>query len=179
MAVRAYQAQNRQLTILEAQAKEQHAVNIRQMEVLDLQATELRQAPELRERQAEEERELQECEAEARHRAQAEQVFIVEVRSDLVANPQVGEVNQLTVVDIGPGIVGRVRNQSDKPIHDLTFTWHKGTAPWGQFVRLGTLMPNNEKSSSRKVPDDRPDYVNREVFGAVAWFRDVNSGYVL
>jgi hypothetical protein len=44
MAVRAYQAQNRQLTILEMQAEEQHAVSIRQMEVLELQATELRQS---------------------------------------------------------------------------------------------------------------------------------------
>ena len=42
-------SQNQQLRILKTQANEQHAVNIRQVEVLEAQLNELREAPKVRE----------------------------------------------------------------------------------------------------------------------------------
>jgi len=56
LAVLAYKSQNKQLRNLETQATEQHAVNIRQIEVLGAQLAELQEAPKIREREAEERR---------------------------------------------------------------------------------------------------------------------------
>jgi hypothetical protein len=200
MAVAAYKSQDRQLRILEDQAKEQHAVNIRQIEVLDRQITELQEAPKIREREAEERRQAAEREAETRlqaeerqaaerrraeqrqaeverrqavilARAQAEKVFLEEDRLD--HNPAVTQAQHASGAASGPVITARVRNDSDQPVYDLVLSWHKGSAPWGEFERRATLMPGKEwLSSTRTLPDDLPAYVNPEVYGAVVWFRD-------
>jgi hypothetical protein len=84
----AYKSANRQLRTLKTQVAEQHSVNIRQIEVLDAQLAELREAPKLREREVEErsqaeerQAQIEERQAAERRRAQAEKVFLVEDRT--------------------------------------------------------------------------------------------------
>ena len=175
MAVLAYRSQNKQLRALETQAAEQHAVNIRQIEVLDAQLAELQEVPKIREREAEE---RQQAEARTvqqegrlaarRRRAQAEKIFLTEDRLDHAVTLE----QAASGAPSGPVIVANVRNVSDMPVYDLTLTWHRGSAPWGEFERVGSLMPGEVWRSTRALPDDLPEYVDPSVFGAVAWFRD-------
>jgi hypothetical protein len=195
--------QNRQLGILEAQAEERHTVNIRQLEVFDRQmevfAAELverRETPNLREREAleqqaltdrkaeeqrqvevrdaaerEQRREAEEREARKQRRAQAERVVLIESHES--QDPRVTPAQKASGVESAPVIVATIRNGSEKLIRSVTYTWHKGSAPWGEFDRLGDLMPDGgEAARVRALPDDLPGYVNPEGFGAVAYFTD-------
>jgi hypothetical protein len=206
MAVLAYRSQNKQLQNLETQAAEQHAVNIRQIEVLDAQLTELQEAPKIRERevderrlaqereaqkqeraeqrQAEEQQRVEEREAEerrqteerevreaaAQRRAQAEKVFLTEDRLDY--DPAISQAERAAGTAVSPVIVAKARNDSDGPVYELALTWHKGSAPWGEFEKRSSLAPGARWSSTRALPADLPSYVDPEVYGAVLWFRD-------
>jgi hypothetical protein len=200
MAVLAYRSQDRQLRTLEKQAGEQHAVNIRQIEVFDAQLAELREAPKLREleaqerrraeerqaqaderqaqaeeRRAEERRQVEEYQATEQRRAQAEKVFLVEDRLD--HDPAVSQAQRASGARSGPAVVARVRNDSDKPVYNLTITWHRGSAPWGEFERRKSLMPDAEWASTKALPVNLPGNVDPEVFGAVVWFRDAAGNH--
>lgn len=77
----------------------------------------------------------------------------------------------------GPVIVATVRNDSDNSVYDVTLSWHKGSAPWGEFERHTSLVPGTEWSSTKALPDDLPGYVDQAVFGAVVWFRDAAGSH--
>lgn len=203
VAVIALFKQNKQLTILTAQAAEEHRVSIRQLEVFDRQMevfaaelVELREAPKVREREAlerqtieerraeeqrqaevreaaerEERQEVENCEAEKQRRAQAERVVLIESHES--QDPRVTPAQRASGAKSGPVVVATICNGSDRVIRGVTYTWHKGSAPWGEYDRLGDLMPDSgEITKVRALPDDLPGYVNPEVFGAVAYFTD-------
>jgi hypothetical protein len=167
----AFRKQAKEVNILVEQAREQHALNIRQIEVLELQAQELRQAPEIRAREIEAQRQDQERQAEAKRRAQAEEVFLLEDRSD--HDPRITQVQRNTGVKSGAVIIATVRNASNAPITEVRLTWHKGTASWGEVDYLNTHVgPGGETQSIKSLPDDLPSYVDTKIYGAVAYFRD-------
>jgi hypothetical protein len=203
VAVAALFKQNRQLGILKAQAEEEHKVNIRQlevferqMEVFDAELVELREAPNIREREAlerqaieerraeeqrqaevrdaaerEQRRDAEEREAKKQRRAQAERVVLIESHES--QDPRVTPAQKASGVESGPVVIATIRNGSEAVIRGVTYTWHKGAAPWGEFDRLGDLMPNGgEATRVRALPDGLPGYVNPEAFGAVAYFTD-------
>jgi hypothetical protein len=149
-----------QLEVQQQGLEEQRAINVRQTDVLELQVKELRASLEQREREA----------GQRRH-AQAAAVFIWEDRHD--RDPRISQVQTaVTGVAPGPVIVAHVKNTSRQPIYDVSLSWHRGSMPWQQPDPLPTLMPGDEKDSTRALPSDLPSNVDPAVFGAVVFFRD-------
>jgi hypothetical protein len=68
-----------------------------------------------------------------------------------------------------------VQNASEHPIRDVVFSWCKGTAPWGDPVRVEYLDGGTKVTRSRRLPNDLPPGVNKELFSAVVYFRDANG----
>lgn len=137
--------QSGQLDLQSKQLDDQRQANARQAEVLELQASELRESLDQRKR-----------EAELRHRDQANRVFIAETRP---AQPE------------GlPSVTAYVKNTSDQPIYDLELRWHLGSAGYGDPnpEPLGNLMPGMETNRTREFPRG----TNLAASGAVVTFRD-------
>jgi hypothetical protein len=67
-----------------------------------------------------------------------------------------------------------VENASSSPIYDVTFRWHRGTAPAGQSQTFSSLQPGQKQSVFAQLPEDVPATVDRLLFGAVVYFRDSN-----
>jgi hypothetical protein len=63
-----------------------------------------------------------------------------------------------------------VKNTSQQPIHDLTISWHRGTAPWGEPEHIPVLLPDKQADLTRAYPEDLPPSVDLSLFGAVARF---------
>jgi TIR domain len=105
-------------------------------------------------------------------RAYARRIFIWEERLD--HDPRVSQAQRTADKAGGAVVIAHVRNASDWPIYDVRISWHKGTAPWDQPDLYQSLMPGDELSTTRALPD-LPAYVNPEVYGAVAFFRDANG----
>jgi hypothetical protein len=154
--------QSGQLELQRQQLDEQRAINAKQIEVLELQARELSESLDERKR-----------EMDGRRRAQATRVFIREERLD--RDPRVTQAQAAASGSAaGPVIVAHLRNASDWPIYDVMLSWHRGSAPWEQPDLFPALMPGEEESATRALPTDLPDYVDAAVFGAVAFFRDID-----
>jgi len=157
------------------QSEEQRAASARQVEVLELQAQELRASREQREREAESAREQREREAAEKQRTQATQVLIWEER--LGYDPRTTQAQRADNPGSStPTITAYVKNNSEQPIYDVVISWHRGTARWGESDLLASLMPGAESKSTRPVPE-LPDYVNPAVWGAVVFFRDAAGTY--
>jgi hypothetical protein len=136
------------LKVQSEQLGEQRKINEKQTEVLELQATELRESIDERKREDSE-----------RHRAQASRVFIHQER--LPDDPHVvGERS-------GPVVVAHLMNASQQPVYNVIISWHLGTMPKGQRY-LTPLMPGAEDEDTQPVPPG----ADADKFGAVAFFRD-------
>jgi hypothetical protein len=156
--------QSDQLDLQRQQAEEQRVVIARQTDVLELQARELKASLEQREHETTE-----------RHRAQAVRVFMWQERFD--RDPNVDEATLSARGErLGPVVVAHVRNASDQPVYDLRFSWHRGTAPYRQGEAMRPLMPRDDAYATCPLPDDLPES-NRDLFGAVAFFRDAAGTY--
>jgi len=153
-AVRAFRKQSQevrdQASMLELQSEqltEDRKVNTEQIRVLKLQATELQESLDQREREARE-----------RRSAQASQVFVWEERTIVNA---IGKLPEHTVT-------ARVRNTSEQPVYDVCFSWHSGDAPLSQTRLAKPLMPGDPDRDSAPVPGG----VDPAKFGATVIFRD-------
>lgn len=153
-AIRAFREQSREvrdqaemLRIQSEQLAEQRTINAQQTKVLELQATELQESLDQRQREARE-----------RRSAQASQVFLWEERTIVNA---IGKLPEHTVT-------AYVRNTSEQPVYDVLFSWHADDAPLAQNRRGKPLMPHEADFDSAPVPSG----VDPEKFGATVIFRD-------
>ena len=142
--------QSGQLELQRRQLDDQLQANARQADVLELQATELRESLGQRKRDAEEQR-----------RAQASKVFISQRDSTMVFP---------TGRRSGPAIAATVVNSSDQPIYDAELYWRRGSAGHGDPNPeiLSAVMPGAEIIKGRSFPKG----TNLDVSGAVLRFRD-------
>jgi len=166
--------QRQQFDDQRAAVEDQIRANARQAEVLELQATELRESLDERKREAEQRRSAQAARVFV---SQANGVFIAEnpsemsevldededSRTDITrAETEAGggwDVAELTVV-----------NTSHQPVYDTQLRWHRGSAGhgWPNPEPLGTVMPSGEIKRTRRFPLG----TNMAVSGAVLTFRD-------
>jgi len=65
-----------------------------------------------------------------------------------------------------------VENGSPSLIYDVTFNWHRATASAGQNPTIGALPPGQKRDAYAKLPGDFSATANKEMFGAVVYFRD-------
>jgi hypothetical protein len=107
--------------------------------------------------------------AEDRRRAQACRVFIW-------TEERTSPMTQAQRESLGPALreaaAVHVKNSSQQPIYDLTISWHRGTAPWGEPDHVPVLLPEKQEDRTRAYPVNLPDPVDLSLFGAVARFRD-------
>jgi aconitase A len=145
--------QSGQLELQRHQVNDQLQANARQADVLELQATELRESLEQRKRDAEEQR-----------RAQASRVFISQRESTLFL-----PTGQMGV----PALTATVVNSSDQPIYDAELYWRRGSAGYGDPNPeiLSTVMPGAEIAKGRSFPRG----TSLDVSGAVLSFRDAGG----
>ena len=135
------------LGIQSGQLAEQRKINAEQTRVLDLQAKELQESLEQREREARE-----------RRSAQASQVFVWEGWQDRYG---IGKPPEQTVT-------AHIHNTSEQPIYDVRFSWHSGDLPLPAHKRGKPLMPGEQDSTLGIVPDG----ADPAKFGASVIFRD-------
>jgi hypothetical protein len=64
----------------------------------------------------------------------------------------------------GPVVVARVRNASDQPIYDLSFSWHRGTAPYRHGEAMRPVMPRDDAYATSPCPTTCPRII-RECSG--------------
>jgi hypothetical protein len=144
--------QSEQLELQRQQLEDQRKAGAAQAEVLELQATELRESLEERKREGERQR-----------RAQAARVFIEELRHPYISDP--------AVITGGTAYVqATITNSSPDPVYDIQLRWHLGSNPHGDPnpEPAGTIMPGDEICRTRQFPRD----ANLDVCGAVLRFRD-------
>jgi len=140
------------LQVQQQQLKEQRMINAKQIEVLELQATELHDS------------------TAVRKRAQAAHVFIQQEHrytlSDRVdIRPESGGT--------GPLVTATVVNSSEQPIYDVEIRWHLGTSGPGEPdpQPIGTVMPGGEATRTRIFPGDADANIN----AAVVRFTDASG----
>ena len=141
------------LKIQSDQLEEQRKINAEQTKVLALQVIELEESLAERKR-----------EAEQRHRAQASQVFIQQVRT------RTAPLGYPEPEDSQAAVRATVMNSSEQPIYDVELRWHLGSAGYGdpEIESLGTMSPRSDKASIRWFPPGA-DMSNS---GAVVRFTD-------
>lgn len=128
------------LKVQSGQLAEMQKVSERQLDVLGLQAEELRASLVQRERDTSE-----------RHRAQASRVFISETRDGGLLASSIPP--DIIAVPRRPSVEATVRNASEQPAYDVELSWHLGTAPHGDPDMLGVVMPGTANITSRDFPD--------------------------
>jgi hypothetical protein len=146
------EVQSGQLETMRGQLAEMQKVSQSQLEVLSLQADELRESLVERERETSE-----------RHRAQAARVFINVERSAAHKVPD-GVIG----FDTPPSVEATVHNTSEQPVYDVELDWHRGTAREGDPEPLGVIMPGQTDMGHR----DFPEGTIIEHCGAVVRFTD-------
>jgi hypothetical protein len=151
-ARKAFREQSEEVRTLKVQLKDQQDFNAKQVPVLELQAKELQQSLDERER-----------DRAQRRRAQAARVLFWEDRAHEHVSAERG---------FSASIIANAVNTSDLPVYGLEIHWHKGTAPWDAPDYEPDLMPGATKEFRRALPSDLPDSVDRSLFGAVLRFRD-------
>jgi hypothetical protein len=154
--------QGEQLELQRQQFADQRALNEKQSEVLQYQADELRASVEQRRQ-----------DAEAKRRAQAEDVFLVQSIDGNSATAWISAYQQHLNAN-APGRVSvqaSVVNSSGRPVYDVELLWHLGSAGHGEPnpEPLGTLLPHQQLNRARDFPGD----TNMEVSGAAVRFTDV------
>jgi hypothetical protein len=82
-------------------------------------------------------------EATERHRAQASRVFIW---TEYGPDPRRTEEQLQKGVPWYEGLTAHVRNASEQPVYDVTVSWQKGTAPWGEPDQTPFLIQANRKT---------------------------------
>jgi hypothetical protein len=149
----AFRKQSAELAILKGQADDQQAANAKLAAAAELQAQELRESLDDRERLAEE-----------RRRAQAEQVFMWTDRPGMMpARIPAGVPHEVAV---------HVRNASPQPIRGVMFSWYRGHSSWDAPETVPYLMPGDEHMATRTLPGDLPGNADLRIFGATVMFRD-------
>jgi hypothetical protein len=164
---RMLEVQSGQLQATRGQLAEMRRVSESQVEVLSLQAKELRESLAERERETSE-----------RHRAQAARVFITAERSAAHEPPR-GVIG----VPKPPSVEAAVHNTSEQPVYDVELGWRRGTAPEGDPELLGVIMPGQVDTRQRNFPDgtiiEHGDAVVRFTDAAgVRWLRRTDGGLI-
>jgi hypothetical protein len=134
----------------------------RELKTMEDQFTDQRGQLELQQKQFEQQ-------TEERRRAQACCVFIW-------TEPRTSPLSQAQRAAMGTALresaAAHVKNSSQQPIYDLTISWRRGTAPWGEPDHIPVLLPDKQEDRTRAYPEDLPPSVDLSLFGAVARFRD-------
>jgi hypothetical protein len=136
LAYRAFRKQSQEVTeqasmlnVQSEQLAERRKINEKQIEVLELQADELRESLAERKR-----------EAERQYRGQASRVYIAQARNPTAphGHPEPEGVAPFVTVLVG--------NTSERPVYDAELRWHLGAADYGEpnAEPLGTIMPRSE-----------------------------------
>lgn len=145
-ARRAFLKRSQEVKVQAEQLAEQRKVNDEQLSILGLQAKELQESLNQREREALE-----------RRSAQASKVF---VREERYASHDAGEISAL-------GTTVRVNNRSQQPVYDVSFRWHCAGVPYTESHRDEPSMPACEYHDWVEVPTN----IDPGEFGAFAAFR--------
>lgn len=170
-AIRAFRKQAKEVSdqaemlhVQSEQLAEQRRINEKEIEVLELQAAELRESLEERKR-----------EAEQRRRAQASRIFIwTEYGPDPAATD-----DQATAEESARfGLIAHVRNTSGQPIYDLTIDWNPQKPPWVELDPITVLMPEDQAKRFCPYPND---FTGNEIWptAPIAQFRDAAGAYWL
>lgn len=146
--------QSDQLGAQREQLGEQQKVNRKQIEVLELQARELRESLAERER-----------EREQQHRGQASQVFISQ---NVSQQPATAYMDAIAGRETSPTVTAVVSNTSGLPIYGVQIIWHRGGAPHGEPDSFLSILPGSKAEASREFPA-ATDF---ERDGAAVRFRD-------
>jgi hypothetical protein len=160
----AYQAQAKQLRLLEQQHADQQAFTRQQIQVLDLQAGELTAV-----------RDKRALDAAQQHRAQATRVLTWQEHHP--RDPRTPQVqayfDHLTgqTREPRPVLAVHVSNTSDQPVRDIEIRWHRGTARAGDPDQIQQILPGTEETVYREVP---PETIPA-AFGAAVVFRDADG----
>jgi hypothetical protein len=159
------------LSIQFEQLDQQRKLNEKQTVVLELQANELKESREERER-----------EAEQRKKAQAAKVFVKQANSVYIPD-DLSEISEtfdetdawtdITKAEAEGGwqvAEITVVNTSDQPVYDPKLRWHRGSTGHGfpNPEPIETIMPSGEIKRVRRFPLD----TNMDVSGAILMFRD-------
>jgi hypothetical protein len=139
------------LDLQRRQLDAQREDSVRQMEVLKLQAVDLRESLEERRREAGE-----------RRKEQAAHAFLTEERRHANPGTITGGIAYIKIT---------VTNNSGEPLYDARLRWHLGDgSSYGDPnpENLGTILPGCDVSKSRSFPLE----ANLEGCGAVLEFRD-------
>lgn len=162
-AVRAYRLQSQEIAELRIDRSDQRALNRQQVELLQLQAADLRESLESRRAAVGQDTGHVAAPAPARD-AQARRVFAWQ--EHLPADPRIRRLGNPK-----PVVAVHVQNSSDDLIRDVEVRWHRGSAPTAEPDRISQLIPGTEDTVIREVPLDTIS----EMFGAAVAFRDVHN----
>ena len=148
-AIKAFGKQTEQL-------EDQRTLNREQTKVLELQARELRESIDERER-----------EREQRHRDQASRVFITQEAAPTVP------AGYAEKEGIGPFVTATVVNTSGQPVYSTELRWHLGPGPHGEPNPdpIGAILPGGNASRMRQFPHD----VDLNNSGADVTFTDASN----
>jgi hypothetical protein len=145
-AIRAFRLQADEVSKLAQDRKDQQALNRQQIDVLQLQAQELRAAIQQRERAASEST----ASVPEPSDAQARRVYATQEHLD--RNPAIPQTQVATKGKPRPYVRVTVANLSDDAIRELEFDWHAGSALNGQPDFIGQVLPGREVVRGRDVP---------------------------
>ncbi len=166
--VHVHRVQSDQLDAQHDQLESLRKVNEKQIEVLGLQAADLRESLDERKRETEELRS-----------AQAARVFISQMNGTRFKSTELN-MSELLDSDTPTEFPASdpecfratltVVNTSDRPIYDAELRWRRGSANHGgpNPESLGTIMPGGKTERTREFPLD----TNMAVSGAILRFRD-------
>jgi hypothetical protein len=111
-------------------------------------------------------------EAKDQRSEQARQVQMWEERHE--QDPRVLPAQRASGTSAPYTVQAFVRNGSPNLIYDVTFRWHLGHRFEGQMPTKPSLPPGEMLDAYSRLPQDFPASGNKDIFGAVAYFRDRN-----
>jgi len=84
----------------------------------------------------------------------------------------------VTVTEPGQGTVAlgaifaSIKNTSEQPVYDLTVSWQRGTALWGEPSHIAVVMPGEQQELT-----EIPPTVDLPLFRVITRFRDSAGVY--
>jgi hypothetical protein len=157
LAYLAFRKQAAEVAVVQQQVRDQQALNRQQLEVLGLQAQDLRASLGERDRAAARDRD-----------AQARQV--IGWQEHFTSDPR--KLQPQTALYGGrPVVAASVQNMSPEPIYDVQITWHGAGSAKGEPEAVADVMP----SETRTLYREPPEHAIYGTLGADLRFRDARG----
>jgi hypothetical protein len=163
-AIRAFRMQANEVSKLAQDRKDQQALSRQQVDVLQLQAQELRAAIRQRERGSN-----RHVEPAPEPDAQARRVYATQEHLD--RSPAIPPAQVAIVGKPRPYVRVTVVNLSDAALRELELDWHAGSARNGEPDFVGQMLPGREAVRGREVPPG----IDPARFTAAVRFRTENG----